>query len=71
MFGRWRRVNPGCRVLPSDGNYIPAAFFDSGTLGEGAIDFTGGVFCNTVDVATGTPCPNTSGAWGLDVTESG
>ena len=57
-------------VLLSDGNYIPAAFFDSGTLGEGAIDFTGGVFCNTVDVTTGTPCPNTSGAWALDVTES-
>jgi PEP-CTERM motif len=57
-------------VLLSDGNYIPAAFFDSGTLGEGAIDLTGGVFCNTADVATGTACPSSSGAWALDVTES-
>src|SRR5215469_14079529 len=31
-------------VLLSDGNYIPAAFFDSGTLSEGFLDFTGGQF---------------------------
>lgn len=58
-------------VLLSDGQYIPCAAVSTGcaTLGDGAFDFTGGVFCNAVDSATGTPCPNTSGAWALDVTE--
>jgi hypothetical protein len=58
-------------VLLSDGQYIPCAAVGCGTtLGDGAFDLTGGVFCNTVDVGTGTPCPNTSGAWALDVTAS-
>jgi hypothetical protein len=58
-------------VLLSDGQYIPCAAVSSGCapLGDGAFDFTGGVFCNIVDATTGTPCPNTSGAWALDVTE--
>jgi hypothetical protein len=58
-------------VLLSDGQYIPCAAVSTGcaTLGDGAFDFTGGVFCNAVDNTTGTPCPSTSGAWALDVTE--
>jgi PEP-CTERM motif len=55
-------------VLLSDGQYIPAAAIGAGsTLGDGFFDFTGGVFCNTVDVTTSTACPNTSGAFALDV----
>ncbi len=58
-------------VLLSDGEYIPLAAVGAGTtLGDGALDLTGGTFCNTEDVSTTTPCPNTSGAWALDVTES-
>lgn len=57
-------------ILLSDGNYVPIALYDSGTLGEGFFDFTGGVFCNLVDVNTGTACPNTSGAFALDVITS-
>jgi len=59
-------------VMLSDGQYIPCAAVSTGcsTLGDGAFDLTGGVFCNTTDVTTGAPCPNTSGAWALDVTES-
>lgn len=57
-------------IVLSDGQYIANAVFDDGTLGEGFSDLTGGVFCNTVDT-TGTPCPNTSGAYALDVTTSG
>jgi hypothetical protein len=55
-------------IVLSDGQYIANAVFDNGTLGEGFADFTGGVFCNTVDTTTGTACPNTSGAYALDVT---
>lgn len=58
-------------IVLSDGQYIANAVFDNGTLGEGFTDFTGGAFCNTVDSTTGTPCPNTSGAYALDVTTSG
>lgn len=58
-------------VLLSDGQYIPNAAVGAGTtLGDGALDLTGGVFCNAEDVSTSTPCPNASGAWALDVTES-
>ena len=58
-------------VLLSDGQYIPLAAVGAGsTLGDGALDLTGGVFCNIADVTTNTPCPNISGAWALDVTES-
>jgi PEP-CTERM motif len=59
-------------VLLSDGQFIPAAVFGAGTtLGDGAFDLTGGAFCNLVDVDTSTPCPNTTGAFALDITESG
>jgi hypothetical protein len=59
-------------VLLSDGEYIPCAAVSTGcaTLGDGAFDLTGGVFCNLDDSTTGTPCPSTSGAWALDVTTS-
>ena len=55
-------------IVLSDGQYIANAVFDNGTLGEGFSDLTGGVFCNTQDGDTGTPCPNTSGAYALDIT---
>lgn len=56
-------------VLLSDGQYIPCAAVGCGTtLGDGALDFTGGQFCNIVDGNTETPCPNDSGAYALDVT---
>lgn len=58
-------------IVLSDGQYIANAVFDNGTLGEGFSDFTGGVFCNTVDTTTGTSCPSTSGAYALDVTTPG
>lgn len=63
----------GAYTVPlSDGQYIPGAAVGKGTtLGDGAFDLTGGVFCNLVDVGTSTPCPNTSGAYALDITESG
>jgi len=53
-------------VVLSDGEYIANAVFDNGTLGEGFTDLTGGVFCNLV--INGQDCPNTSGAWALDIT---
>jgi hypothetical protein len=55
-------------IVLSDGQYIANAVYDNGTLGEGFTDLTGGVFCNTEDGDTGTPCPNTSGAYALDIT---
>jgi hypothetical protein len=55
-------------VLLSDGQFIPGAAIGAGTtLGDGFFDFTGGVFCNLQDTDTGTACPNTSGAYALDV----
>jgi hypothetical protein len=58
-------------IVLSDGQYIANAVSDNGTLGEGFSDLTGGVFCNAEDTDTGTPCPNTSGTYALDVTTSG
>jgi hypothetical protein len=56
-------------LVLSDGQYISNAVFDNGALGEGFTDFTGGVFCN---IANGSVnCPNTSGAYALDVITSG
>ncbi len=52
-------------VLLSDGQYIPNAVFDNGTLGEGFSDFTGGSFCNSE--INGVDCPNTSGNYALDI----
>ena len=53
-------------VILSDGQYIPQAVFDNGTLGEGFSDFTGGGFCNLS--INGVDCPNTSGNYALDIT---
>jgi hypothetical protein len=54
-------------VMLSDGQYIPQAVFDNGTLGEGFEDFTGGVFCN-VDI-NGVACPDPlGGAYAFDIT---
>jgi PEP-CTERM motif len=53
-------------IVLSDGQYLANAVFDDGTLGEGFTDFTGGAFCNTS--INGVACPNTSGAYALDVT---
>jgi hypothetical protein len=52
-------------VVLSDGQYIPEAVYDNGTLGEGFNDFTGGQFCN-IDI-NGVACTN-SGAYALDIT---
>jgi len=55
-------------IVLSDGQYIANAIFDNGSLGEGFSDFTGGVFCNLA--INGTDCPNTTGAYALDVSVS-
>ena len=52
-------------IVLSDGNYVADAIFDNGNLSEGFTDFTGGGFCN-LDI-NGLACPNTSGAYALDV----
>jgi len=54
-------------VLLSDGQYVPLAVGDNGTLGEGFNDFTGGVFCNIVINGVSCPDPN-GGAYAFDVT---
>ncbi|MBV8729799.1 MAG: DVUA0089 family protein [Acidobacteriia bacterium] len=56
-------------VVLSDGQYIANAEFDNGTLGEGFTDLTGGAFCNLA--INGVACPNTSGAYALDITTPG
>lgn len=53
-------------VVLTDGQYQANAVFDNGTLGEGFVDYTGGTFCNIV--INGVACPNTSGAFALDIT---
>jgi PEP-CTERM motif len=53
-------------IVLSDALYLPNAFFDNGNLSEGFTDFTGGQFCNLE--INGVACPNTSGAFALDVT---
>jgi len=55
-------------VVLSDGQFIANAVFDNGTLGEGFSDLTGGTFCNLI--INGEACPNTSGAYALDVITS-
>jgi hypothetical protein len=57
-------------IVISDGQYQANAIFDNGTLGEGFSDFTAGIFCNVVVDAANDPCPNNSGAWGLQFTSS-
>jgi hypothetical protein len=58
-------------LLLSDGEYLPDAVFDNGTLGEGFTDLTGGAFqtCNT-DATGMTTCANDSGNWAFDLTTS-
>jgi hypothetical protein len=61
-------------VLLSDGQFIPNAAVGAGTtLGDGFSDLTGGQFCNIADFTNGveTDCPNTSGAFALDVITNG
>jgi len=53
-------------VILTDGQYVPQAAFDNGSLGEGFNDFTGGAFCNVA--INGVDCPNTSGAYAFDIT---
>jgi hypothetical protein len=54
-------------VLLSDGQYVPVAVGDNGTLGEGFSDVTGGVFCNVV--INGVNCPDPlGGAYAFDIT---
>jgi hypothetical protein len=55
-------------LLLSDGQFIPGALFDDGFLGgsDNFADFTGGVFCNLE--INGVDCPNTTGAYALDLT---
>lgn len=62
---------PGTYTLTlSDANYIPVAFSDNGTLGEGFFDFTGGVFqtCDTNSMGV-TSCITPSSSWALDITD--
>jgi hypothetical protein len=61
-------------VLLSDGQFIPLAAVGGGTtIGDGFLDLTGGQFCNVADFTNGveTDCPNTSGAFALDIITSG
>src|ERR1700735_5379482 len=61
-------------VLLSDGQFIPNAAVGLGTtLGDGFNDLTGGQFCNIADFTDGveTDCPNTSGAYALDIITNG
>ena len=53
-------------IVLSDALYLPNALFDDGNLSEGFTDLTGGQFCNLE--INGVACPNTSGAYALDVT---
>jgi len=56
-------------VLLTDAAYIPHAVFETGgTLGDGFVDFTGGVFqtCNTV--GSDTTCITPTDNWALDIT---
>ena len=54
-------------VLLTDGQYVPQAAFDNGTLSEGFDDFTAGVFCN-IDI-NGVACPDSlGGAYAFDIT---
>lgn len=53
-------------VLLTDGEYLPVAVFeDSGTLGDGFFDLTGGVFQTCVDENN---CNLDTANWALDVT---
>jgi hypothetical protein len=55
-------------LLLTDANYIPFAVFDNGSLAEGFLDFTSGVFqtCDPVSNACITPNAN----WAVDIVVS-
>lgn len=54
-------------VVLTDGQYIPNAVYDNGTLGEGFTDLTAGAFCN-IDI-NGATCPDPlGGAYAFDIT---
>jgi len=53
-------------VLLSDGQYVPEAVFSHVTLGAGFSDLTVGNFCNIL--INGIDCPNSTGAYALDIT---
>lgn len=57
-------------LILSDADFIPNAFFDNGTLGEGFADFTGGGFqtCDTNSKGT-MSCITPSNAWALDISD--
>jgi hypothetical protein len=61
-------------IVLSDGSYIAEAYFEGagGMLGDGFVDFTGGVFCNIQNSVNGAGCPdaNSTGNYALDVTTS-
>lgn len=52
-------------LLLTDANYIPQAIFDNGTLSEGFVDLTGGVF-QTCDPGSGA-CINPNGNYAVDI----
>jgi len=56
-------------LILSDANFVPLAFSDNGTLGEGFGDLTGGVF-QTCDfnLNGAMSCITPSNAWALDIT---
>jgi hypothetical protein len=56
-------------VLLTDAAYLPYAVFeDSGTLGDGFVDLTGGVFQTCYDA---NDCNTDTANWALDITTSG
>jgi len=56
-------------VLLSDAAYLPSAVFeDSGVLGDGFVDLTGGVFQTCYDA---NDCNTDTANWALDITTSG
>lgn len=52
-------------LVLTDANYIPAAVFDNGSLSEGFVDFTGGVFQTCDPVADACITPN--GNYAVDI----
>lgn len=55
-------------LILSDAGFVPNAFSDDGTLGEGFTDLTGGVFqtCDT-SLDGDTSCITPTSAWALDI----
>lgn len=56
-------------LILSDANFVPNAFFDNGTLGEGFADLTGGAFQTCDFNSNGVmSCITPSNFWALDIT---